>query len=73
MTTSDSEHGPPDRREGLDSGFGDAAGVATGAVVPPPAIADNDLPGEDPDARSGSGIDLGVTVPAVGQTVQLRP
>ena len=66
MTTSDSEHGPPDRREGLDSGFGDAAGVATGAVVPPPAIADNDLPGEDPDGRSGSGIDLGVTVPAVG-------
>ena len=66
MTTSDREHGPPDRREGLDSGFGDAAGVATGAVVPPPAIADNDLPGEDPDGRSGSGIDLGVTVPAVG-------
>lgn len=66
MTTSDREHGPPDRREGLDSGFGDAAGVATGAVVPPPAIADSDLPGEDPDARSGSGIDLGVTVPAVG-------
>ena len=66
MTISDREHGPPDRREGLDSGFGDAAGVATGAVVPPPAIADNDLPGEDHDARSGSGIDLGVTVPAVG-------
>ena len=66
MTTSDREHGPPDRREGLDSGFGDAAGVATGAVVPPPAIADNDLPGEDPDGRSGSGIDLGVTIPAAG-------
>ena len=66
MTTSDRELGPEDRREGLDYDFGDAAGVATGAVVPPPAIADNDLPGEDPDGRSGSGIDLGVTVPAVG-------
>ncbi len=43
------------------SGFGDAAGVATGTVEPPPAIADADLPGDD---EAGSGVDLRVAVPA---------
>ncbi len=72
MTTSDreheSEHGPTHEKEGnLEaSGFGDAAGVASGSVVPPPAIADHDLPGEDSDGRAGSGIDLAVTIPAAG-------
>ena len=77
MTTSDREHGPSHERDGNDAGpdrpgtdhgpgYGDAAGVATGSVVAPPAIADNDLPGEDPSGRSGSGIDWGVTIPAVG-------
>ncbi|MFC3850211.1 BCCT family transporter [Corynebacterium hansenii] len=47
-------------------GFGDAAGVATGEVIPPPAIADHDLPGEKSSGRAGSGIDLAVTLPAVG-------
>ena len=51
------DHGP---------GLGDAGGMASGAVVPPPAIADHNLPGEDPDGRSGSGIDLAVTIPAAG-------
>ncbi|MDK8768609.1 BCCT family transporter [Corynebacterium freneyi] len=72
MTTSDreheSEHGRTHEKEGnLEaSGLGDAAGLASGAVVPPPAIADHDLPGEDSDGPAGSGIDLAVTIPAAG-------
>ncbi len=72
MTTSDREHGPEhgpthEKEGNLEaSGFGDAAGVASGPVVPPPAIADHDLPGEDSDGRSGSGVDFAVTIPAAG-------
>lgn len=78
MSTSDREHGPGngatkdkdtihDRKTGTDHGpgFADAEGVASGAVVPPPPIADAELPGEDPDS-AGSGIDLAVTIPAAG-------
>ena len=62
MTISDreheSEHGSTHEKEGnLEaSGLGDAAGLASGAVVPPPAIADHELPGEDSDGPAGSGI-----------------
>ena len=72
MTISDREHesghGPTHEKEGnLEaSGLGDAAGLASGAVVPPPAIADHELPGEDSDGPAGSGIDFAVTVPAAG-------